>query len=133
MAGFDYSKVIGTNSRTEVATGQDVNDLTAMGRATEDMNAMVTDRQALEGYVGKLLRGQRYAVNVDTDIRPSERRGGIEGEGGGGTFRGCWIANKSGADVTPKKADKLVLPARPSDSHVLASTQHTAGLRHRVT
>src|SRR5262249_51227383 len=71
-------KVLGTSSKDEVASGADMNNFTALGRATHEMNQMVRSKDQLTGLIGSLEKNARYSLTCDTDLRPGERRAGLQ-------------------------------------------------------
>jgi len=71
-------KILGTSSKDEVASGADMNNFTALGRATHEMNQMVHSKDELTSLIGTLEKNARYSLTVDTDLRPGERRAGLQ-------------------------------------------------------
>jgi hypothetical protein len=71
-------KILGTTSKDEVATGGDMNNFTALGRATHEMNKMVRSKSELSSLLDILEHNARYSLTVDTDLRPAERRAGLQ-------------------------------------------------------
>jgi hypothetical protein len=68
------TKIIATGGKTDAATGYDLMTMVSAGGPAKDPGyRQVADRATFEKALDALQIGQKYTVNVDTDIRPASR------------------------------------------------------------
>lgn len=67
------TKVLMTTSEGAAATGHEMNDIIAMAGPKETGPGLIKDRAAFEAALADLKLGQKYMVNVDTDVRLAHR------------------------------------------------------------